>query len=223
MGGDTITACSLRRHPRRTARGTALSLLSSAEAVVLVLGFINLTKRIHPPTLPTESPEDRLRADALCCPPPVHLGRRCGGRGGASWPQRRPWPPPRRLTVGVVRVLHARHDAAPEDHPVLGEGAGLVGEDVLDLAQVLGDVERPALQLGARLGVMQLHVLVDEVHLAHLDDLDGHVQGDGDQNLEDTRAPRERRRARGLGAGPVGSRAKRHAAGGRGCTVPSGA
>ena len=37
-------------------------------------------------------------------------------------------------------------DAAPfEDHLVLSEGAGLVAEHVVHLAELLGDVKQPAL------------------------------------------------------------------------------
>lgn len=84
-----------------------------------------------------------------------------------------------------MRVLHPGHGAAAEHHLVLGQRARLVGEDVLHLAEVLCDVESPALQVGVRLLVIQLHILVDEVHLADLHNLDRHKQGDGDQHLEE--------------------------------------
>ena len=44
----------------------------------------------------------------------------------------------------MVEVL-ARDGAPFEDHLVLGEGAGLVAEHVLHLAQLLGDIEGPTL------------------------------------------------------------------------------
>ena len=53
-------------------------------------------------------------------------------------------------------VLHAGHGAATEHHLVLRERAGLVGEDVLHLAQVLSDVEGATLQVRVRLLVVQL-------------------------------------------------------------------
>lgn len=87
------------------------------------------------------------------------------------------------LTVGVVRVLDARHRAAPEHHLVLCQRARLVREYVLHLAQILGDVEGAALQVRIRLLVVKLHILVNDVYLANLHDLDGDEEGDGDQNL----------------------------------------
>lgn len=84
-------------------------------------------------------------------------------------------------------VLHPRHGAAAKHHLVLRQRARLVGEDVLHLAEVLGDVESSALQVGVGLLVVQLDVLMDEVHLADLDDLNRHKQGDGYQHLEEGR------------------------------------
>lgn len=87
------------------------------------------------------------------------------------------------LTVVDVRILHAEDAAAAEHHLVLRQGSRLVGEQVLDLAQVLGDVEGPALDPGVQLLVVQVQVVVDEVDLAQLHKLDGHVERDGDQHL----------------------------------------
>lgn len=84
-------------------------------------------------------------------------------------------------------VLHPGHGAAAKHHLVLRQCARLVGEDVLHLAEVLGDVESSALQMGVGLLVVQLDVLMDEVHLADLDDLNRHKQGDGYQHLEEGR------------------------------------
>lgn len=81
-------------------------------------------------------------------------------------------------------VFDTRHSAPPKHHLVLRQRARLVGEDVLHLAEVLGDVQSSALQVRVGLLVVQLHVLMDEVHLADLDDLDRHEEGDGDQHLE---------------------------------------
>lgn len=86
-----------------------------------------------------------------------------------------------------MRIFYARHSAPSENHLILSQRAGFVREDILDLPQVLRDVQSPALQLGVGLLVVQLQVLVDEVHLAHLDDLDGDVERNGDQDLEDSR------------------------------------
>lgn len=89
------------------------------------------------------------------------------------------------LTVVHVGVLHPKDAAAAEHHLVLRQGSGLVGEQVLDLAQVLSDVEGPALDPGVQLFVVQLQVVVDEVDLAQFHKLDGHVERDGDQHLMD--------------------------------------
>lgn len=91
---------------------------------------------------------------------------------------------PHCCTVGVVRVLHPCHCAAAEHHLVLGQRARLVREDVLHLAEVLCNIKSPTLQVGVRLLVVQLHVLVDEVHLADLHNLQRHKQRDGDQHLQ---------------------------------------
>lgn len=97
-----------------------------------------------------------------------------------------------RLTVSVVRVLDSGHGAAPEHHLVLGERSRLIGEDVLHLAEVLGDVQSSALQVRVRLLVVQVQVLVDEVNLADLHDLDGDEERDGDQHLSTRRKERSR-------------------------------
>lgn len=91
------------------------------------------------------------------------------------------------LTIGIMGVLHPSHSAAPKHHLVLRQRACLVREDVLHLAEILSDIKSSALQVRVRLLVIQLHVLMDEVHLADLDNLDRHKQGDGYQHLEGDR------------------------------------
>ena len=91
------------------------------------------------------------------------------------------------LTVRIVRIFYASHSAPSENHLILCQSASFIREDILDLPQVLRDVQSPALQLGVGLLIVQLQVLVDEVHLAHFNDLDGDVERNGDQDLEDTR------------------------------------
>lgn len=91
------------------------------------------------------------------------------------------------LTVSVVRVLDASHGAATEHHLILCERSGLIREDVLHLAEVLGDVQSSTLQVRVRLLVVQIHVLVDEVNLTDLHDLDGDEERDGDQHLRTRR------------------------------------
>ena len=73
--------------------------------------------------------------------------------------------------AGSVAEVGAVHAGAPELHPVLGERAGLVGEHVLDLPQVLVDVERAALELGLPLVVEHVLVLHHEESLPDPDDL----------------------------------------------------
>lgn len=82
-----------------------------------------------------------------------------------------------------MRILHARDAAAAEHHLVLCERAGLVGEDILDLAQILCDVQCPALDSGGQAPTVEVNVILDEVYLSQLDDLDGNVEGDGNQHL----------------------------------------
>lgn len=91
------------------------------------------------------------------------------------------------LTIGIMGVLHPSHSAAAKHHLVLRQRACLVREDVLHLAEILSDIKSSALQVRVRLLVIQLHVLMDEVHLADLDNLNRHKQGDGYQHLEGDR------------------------------------
>ena len=58
------------------------------------------------------------------------------------------------------------YSATLEHHFVFCQSAGLVGEEVLNLPQVLGDVERPALYARVQLLAVQRQVLLDEVDLA---------------------------------------------------------
>lgn len=92
------------------------------------------------------------------------------------------------LTVSIMRVLHPRHGAATEHHLVVRQRARLVRKDVLHLAQILSDIQSPALQVRVRLLVIQIHVLMDEVDLADLHDLNRHEEGDGYQHLERTQS-----------------------------------
>ena len=98
----------------------------------------------------------------------------------------------------VAKILPG--DAAPlEDHLVLGEGAGLVAEHVLHLAKLLGDVERPALHPLLVHLVPHQRVVVDQPDLRDLGQLDGDVEGEGDDDLED-----DDERPEGEEAGPKG-------------------
>lgn len=66
-------------------------------------------------------------------------------------------------------VLHPGHSAASEHHLVFRQRASLVREDVLHLAQILSDIKCSALQVRVCLLVVQIQVLMDEVHLADFD------------------------------------------------------
>ena len=74
--------------------------------------------------------------------------------------------------------------ASLEDHLVLGQRARLVAEHVLHLAELLGDVERPALDPLLVHLVPHQGVVVDEVDLGDLGQLNGYIEGEGDDNLE---------------------------------------
>lgn len=86
-------------------------------------------------------------------------------------------------TIFLVTILSAHDGAAPEHHLVLGQRPRLVGEDVLDLAQVLGDVQGSALNGQIGLLVVEVKVIVQEEYLPQLHQLNGHVQRDRDQHL----------------------------------------
>ena len=91
------------------------------------------------------------------------------------------------LTIGIMGVLHSSHSAAPKHHLILRQRAGLVRKDVLHLAEILSDIKSSALQVRVCLLVVQIHVLMDEVHLADLYNLNRHKEGDGYQDLGEDR------------------------------------
>ena len=73
------------------------------------------------------------------------------------------------LTIGIMGVLHPCYGAASEHHLVFRQRTRLVREDVLHLAQILCDIKCSALEVRVCLLVVKIHVLMDEVHLADLD------------------------------------------------------
>ena len=79
-------------------------------------------------------------------------------------------------TVTVVVEVFAKESAPLEDHLVLSEGAGLVTEHVLDLAQLLGNIQCSTLRAFVVETVVELPVVVDEVNLDQLGDLYRHVE-----------------------------------------------
>lgn len=105
-------------------------------------------------------------------------------------------------------ILAAHDGAAPEHHLVLGQRPRLVREEVLDLSQVLRDVEGPALNGRIGLFIVQVEVVVQEEDLPKLHQLDGHVQGDGDQHLREIESHRVRHQGGSLSQDPVWGVAK---------------
>lgn len=81
-------------------------------------------------------------------------------------------------------VLGAHDGASTKHHLVLCEGAGLVWEDVFNLPQVLRDVQGLTLHSAVCILVVQINVISDEEDLTNLYQLDGHVEGDGNQDLK---------------------------------------
>lgn len=62
-------------------------------------------------------------------------------------------------------VVHTVDRASPEEHFVFGEGASLVGEYVLYLAQLFGDVHRSALRSFVGQHVEKVRIVVDVIDL----------------------------------------------------------
>ena len=82
----------------------------------------------------------------------------------------------------VVKVL--THYGTPlEHHLVLCEGPGLVAEHELHLAELLRDVEGPALCALVMHRVIHQLVIVNQVDLHQLDNLDCDIERQGDDDL----------------------------------------
>lgn len=73
-------------------------------------------------------------------------------------------------------VVNAADGTSPEVHFVFCQRARFVGEDVLNLSQVLGDVHGFHLHGPITLRIIQLDVASDEEYLTHLDQFNGHIQ-----------------------------------------------
>lgn len=80
-------------------------------------------------------------------------------------------------------VLIAHDGTSPKHHLVLSKGASLVGEDVFNLTQVLCDLQGLTLQAAVGLLIIQIDIISDEEDLTNLDQLNGNVEGDGNQDL----------------------------------------
>ena len=74
--------------------------------------------------------------------------------------------------------------ASLEDHLVLRQRARLVAEHVLHLPELLSDVERPALHPFFVHLVPHQGIVVNEIDLGYLGQLDSHIEGEGDDDLE---------------------------------------
>lgn len=81
-------------------------------------------------------------------------------------------------------VGNAVDGAFLEFHDVLRERAGFVGEDVFDLAKVVGDVPCFGDTGCIERFVVHIEVLRDEECLDGLDDFDGNIERDGYDVLE---------------------------------------
>lgn len=86
-------------------------------------------------------------------------------------------------TIFLVTIFAAHNGTTPEHHLVFRQGPCFVREDVLDLAQVFGNVEGSTLNGQISFFIIKVKVVMKEVHLPKLYQLNGHVQGDGDQHL----------------------------------------
>ena len=75
-----------------------------------------------------------------------------------------------------VRVVSSSYRTASEHHLILCQCASLVGEHILDLAQVLGDVESTALERHIASLVVHVQVPVKEVDLYNLDYFNGDIE-----------------------------------------------
>lgn len=91
-----------------------------------------------------------------------------------------------------MRVLDSCHITAAKHHLVFRERAGFIRENVLHLAKVFCDVQSPALEVRVCFLIVQLHVLMDKVHLAYLHYFNGNKERDWDQHLHQRKREVER-------------------------------
>lgn len=87
------------------------------------------------------------------------------------------------LTVFFMAVVKPCHTAPPKHHLILSKGPCLIGKEVLNLPKVLGDVQGSALNGRIHFLIVEIYIALDEIDLAELHDLDGHVERNGDQDL----------------------------------------
>ena len=89
------------------------------------------------------------------------------------------------IAVAVVIEVLPLQSTSLEHHLVLCQGPRLVAEHELHLTQLLRDVESSALGALVVDSIVHESIIVYEVDLHQLGDLDGDVQGQGDDDLED--------------------------------------
>lgn len=83
----------------------------------------------------------------------------------------------------MMVVVDASDRASAKYHVVLGQGAGLVGKHVLDLAEFFRNVQRSTFYSFVQFLIVELDVFVDEIHLAQFDDFNADVQRQWNQDL----------------------------------------
>ena len=88
------------------------------------------------------------------------------------------------IAVAVVIEVLSLQSTSLEDHLVLCQGPRLVAEHELDLAELLGDVEGPALGALVVDGVVHQLVVVDQINLDQLCYLYCNIQRQWNNDLE---------------------------------------
>ncbi len=101
------------------------------------------------------------------------------------------------INVAVEDIVDG---ALVEGHNVLGEGTGLVGEDVLDLTELLVQGGGACARRNVRLVVVHLDVPVDPEALHGADELDADVEGDGHHRVQNDQVGEEDEQRDGGGA-----------------------
>jgi hypothetical protein len=96
-----------------------------------------------------------------------------------------------RLEVDHIAVGSASNAALVERHDVLRQRARFVGENVLDLSQLLVERRRASSRIRFALLVQHLFVPIDLERLDKANHLNGHVQRDRHDRVEDNRVREE--------------------------------
>lgn len=83
--------------------------------------------------------------------------------------------------MAVVKPCYA---APPKHHLILSKGSRLIRKEVLNLPKVLSDVQSSALDGRIHFLIVEVYVALDEIDLPKLHNLDGHIERNGDQDLQ---------------------------------------